>query len=267
MSVPSAMAPETQAVPIAASVGSLVSVVMPVYNAQSFLRASVESVLCQTHREWELIAVDDGSSDGSHELLMELARQDSRLRVIRLATNSGVAAARNAGLAVAEGGHVAFLDSDDRWHPRKLEWQLAQMLQTGARVSYAAYDRVTPSGTVLSRVRPPATVTYADMLKSNYICLSTGMYDRSLGDTSFRAIGHEDYVFWLGLIRRAGAAVCIHAPEPLAWYLVRDGSVSSNKLKAARWQWRIYREVEELGWIRAMICMVHYTRHALRKRR
>ena len=166
----------------------LVSVIMPVYNARDFLCASIDSVLSQTHRKLELIAVDDGSSDGSLDLLTELASCDPRLRVICLPANGGVAAARNAGLAAATGSHVAFLDSDDRWHPRKLEWQLAQMLQTGAQITYAAYDRVTPSGTVLSQVRPPASVSYTDMLKSNYICLSTGMYDRSLGDASFRAI-------------------------------------------------------------------------------
>jgi len=245
----------------------LVSVVMPVYNARDFLRASVASVLEQTHRRLELVAVDDGSSDGSLELLTTLAQEDARIRVIRQPVNGGVAAARNAGLAAATGSHIAFLDSDDRWHPRKLELQLAWMLQTGARVAYAAYDRVAPSGKLLSQVRPPASVSYADMLKSNYICLSTGMYDRSLGDVSFRKIGHEDYVFWLDLVRRAGAALCVDAPEPLAWYLVREGSVSSNKLRAARWQWRIYRDVEKLGWVRATTCMAHYVWHALRKRR
>jgi glycosyltransferase involved in cell wall biosynthesis len=245
---------------------SVVSVVMPVYNAEPWLRRSVESVLGQTHPSLELLAVDDGSSDGSWAMLEDCAAADARVRPIRLERNGGVAAARNAGIAAATGDYIAFLDSDDWWHPRKLEWQLAQMAAAGARVSYGPYDRVTPDGRLLSQVRPRPVVDYREMLKSNHIGHLTGMYERSLGAAWFQRVGHEDYVFWLELVRRAGRAVCISAPEPLAWYLVRDGSVSSNKLRAAAWQWRIYREIEQLGRLASAVYMFHYTWHAVRKR-
>jgi glycosyltransferase involved in cell wall biosynthesis len=245
---------------------SLVSVVMPVYNAEPWLRRSVESVLRQTHASLELIAVDDGSTDGSWAMLQAYAAEDARVRPIRLARNGGVAAARNAGIAAATGSHVAFLDSDDWWHPRKLEWQLAQMVAAGVRVSYGPYDRVTPQGRLLSQVRPREAVDYRDMLKSNHIGHLTGMYERSLGEAGFRRVGHEDYVFWLELVRRAGRAICVEAQEPLAWYLVREGSVSSNKIRAAAWQWRIYREIERLGWLASTVYMFHYAWHAVRKR-
>lgn len=245
---------------------SVVSVVMPVYNAEQWLRHSIGSVLRQTHSSLELIAIDDGSSDQSWDILREYARLDPRIRPIQLERNGGVAAARNAGIAVATGGYIAFLDSDDWWHPRKLEWQLAQMIAAGARVSYGAYDRVTLHGRLLSQVRPRREVHYRDMLKSNHIGHLTGMYARSLGTVEFRRVGHEDYVFWLDLVRRAGRAICISAPTPLASYLVRDGSVSSNKLRAAAWQWQIYRRIERLGWPRSAFYMCHYAWHAIRKR-
>lgn len=245
---------------------SLVSVVMPVYNAEQWLGRSIESVLRQTHPSLELLAVDDGSSDRSWDILCECASQDGRIKPIRLQRNAGVAAARNAGLAMATGSYIAFLDSDDWWHPRKLEWQLAQMVSTGAQVSYGPYDRVTPQGRLLSQVRPRDTVDYRDMLRSNHIGHLTGMYARTLGEAGFQRVGHEDYVFWLDLVRRSGRAICIRAPSPLAWYLVRDGSVSSSKLRAAAWQWRIYRRIERLGWLSSALYMFCYTWHAVRKR-
>ena len=244
----------------------VVSVVMPVYNAEHWLGRSIDSVLQQTHPALELIAVDDCSSDRSWDRLQRYAALDARVRVIRLEQNGGVAAARNVGIAAATGQYIAFLDSDDWWHPRKLEWQLAQMIQSGVQVSYGPYDRVTPQGRLLSQVRPRSSVEYRDMLKSNHIGHLTGMYERSLGAAGFQRVGHEDYVFWLGMVRRAGRAICISAPEPLAWYLVRNGSVSANKIRAAAWQWRIYRQIERLGWLASAIYMCHYGWHAMRKR-
>jgi glycosyltransferase involved in cell wall biosynthesis len=246
----------------------LVSVVMPVYNADATLRRSIESVLAQTYPRWELLAVDDCSKDGSWKTLRALADADARVRPIRLARNGGVANARNAALDAAAGRYVAFLDSDDRWHPRKLELQLACMRETGARVSYAGFERVAEDDRVLSRVTPPAAVTYTDMLKSNHIGNLTGMYlHEAAPDVRFLRMGHEDYVFWLEIVRRTGRAVCVPSDGPLAWYLVRASSVSSNKLRAAGWQWRIYRDVEQLGFASAARYMAFYVWHALAKRR
>ena len=245
----------------------LVSVVMPVYKAQATLRRAIDSVLAQTHTALELLVVDDCSPDESWALIADYARNDRRVRPIRLAANSGVAAARNIGLDAAAGRWIAFLDSDDWWHARKLELHLAAMREAGARVSYSGFERVSEDGRALSYVEPPPEVTYAEMLKSNHIGNLTGMYDRALGDARFVRIGHEDYVFWLDMVRRAGRAIRVDCDEPLAWYLVREGSVSSNKLRAAGWQWRIYRDVEKLGFAESLRYMGFYIWHAVRKRR
>lgn len=246
---------------------ALVSVVMPVYNADATLRRALDSVLQQTHARLEVLAVDDGSSDASWPTLIDYASRDARVRPIRLAMNSGVAAARNAGLDAAAGGYVAFLDSDDWWHPRKLELQVAAMQRAGARVSYTSFQRVAEDGRELSRVTPPPSVTYRQMLESNHIGNLTGMYRRDVGELRFLRVGHEDYVFWLEMVRAAGSAVCVDSEGPLAWYLVRASSISANKLKAARWQWRIYREIEGLGFFDALRYMGHYVWHAAKKRR
>ncbi|MGH8174411.1 MAG: glycosyltransferase family 2 protein, partial [Rhodanobacteraceae bacterium] len=237
---------------------SRVSVIMPAYNAIASIARSIDSVLAQTHRDLELLVVDDGSSDGTAELIARYAKSDARVRALLQERNVGVAAARNAGIAAASGAFIAFLDSDDWWHPCKLELSLAGMRSAGARVSYSGYRRVGEDGRVLSNVNPPASLTHADMLRSNFIGNLTGMYERSLGDGEFPRMGHEDYVFWLQMVRRAGRAIRVDHDEPLAFYLVRRQSVSSNKLHAAGWQWRIYRDVEGMSVLKACGYMVLY---------
>jgi glycosyltransferase involved in cell wall biosynthesis len=254
-----------QNAPILAEPG-LVSVIMPAYNAEAFIARSIDSVLVQSRMHLELIIVDDCSTDGTFAGVARQAAEDERIRVQRLPRNSGVAAARNAGIGLARGEYIAFLDSDDWWHPRKLELQIAQMQAHGATVSYCAFQRVSEDGRDLSRVDPPARLTHADMLSSNFIGNLTGVYARKLGPAEFMRMGHEDYVFWLQMIRRAGGALRIEYPEPLAFYLVRDGSVSANKLRAAGWQWRIYRDIEHLSPLRAAWYMGHYLWNALAKR-
>lgn len=245
---------------------ALVSIIMPAYNAAATLQGAVLSVLSQTHDAWELIVVDDGSTDGTASMIDALAAADTRIHAVHLARNAGVAAARNAGIAAARGSHIAFLDSDDSWHPGKLACQLQHMANTGARVCYAPYDRVTEDGRLLSHVRPPARVGYAQMLSSNHIGNLTGIYDRCLGDLAFRKVGHEDYVFWLEMVRRAGYASCVPSGEAMAYYLVRHGSVSADKWRAAQWQWHIYRDVAELDWLSSARYMCHYAWLAMRKR-
>ncbi len=244
-----------------------VSVIMPAYNAAATLQASMDSVFAQTHADVELLVIDDCSKDASWDIVQSMAAREPRLVPIRMPRNGGVAAARNAGIEAATGTHIAFLDSDDRWLPDKLAQQLAHMRATGACISYTAYRRFDESGRELSIVRPPAEVGYADMLKSNRIGNLTGVYDRALGDGRFLRIGHEDYVFWLAMVRRAGIARRVPNSEPLAEYLVRNGSLSADKRKAAQWQWNIYRNVEGLGRVRAAWYFAHYAAIAVAKRR
>lgn len=243
-----------------------VSVVMPAYNAAATLQASMDSVLGQSYRALELLVVDDCSHDASWALAQAAAERDNRVVPIRQPRNAGVAAARNQGIEAASGAIVAFLDSDDTWHPEKLARQVSHMRASGAQVSYGAYRRVDERGRVLSQVMPPARVCHVDMLKSNRIGNLTGAYDRALGDMRFQRIGHEDYVFWLELVRRAGQALRIPDPAPVADYLVRGGSLSANKLRAAGWQWRIYREIERLDPLRSGWYFAHYAGNALLKR-
>jgi teichuronic acid biosynthesis glycosyltransferase TuaG len=244
-----------------------VSVIVPVFNAEKTLQKAIESVLQQTFPAVELIVVDDCSTDASAAMVEAYADKDPRVKAIRQPSNAGVAAARNRGLDAASGTHIAFLDSDDWWAPRKLEMQLEQMRRSAAKVCYATYQRVDETGKAISLVRPPSAITYTDLLKSNYIGHLTGLYERSVGNFRFRRIGHEDYAFWLDVLKASGGAVCASHRDPLAFYTVRSGSISSNKLRAAGWQWRIYRDVVNLGIFNASRYMIHYAIRAVMKRR
>lgn len=247
----------------------LVSVVMPLYNAERFVRRSMESVLAQTHASLELLVVDDASTDASPSVAEAVAAGDPRVRILRNGRNLGVAETRNRALDAARGRYVAFLDSDDWWLPRKLETQLEAMGRAGAAIAYGSYRRVDTDGRCLGLVVPPPVLAHGDMLRSNRIGHSTGIYDREAvgADARFRHIGHEDYAFWLDLLRGAGPAVGVGGGEPLACYLVRDGSISSNKARAVQWQWRIYRQHEGLGLLASGWYMAHYAALAVAKRR
>lgn len=242
-----------------------ISVVMPAFNASRYLNRAVESVLAQSIPDWELLIVDDASTDETGVLAANWALRDSRIQSITMPVNSGVAAARNRALDVARGRYIAFLDSDDLWDPLKLETQLRCMREAGALICYSAYRRIDEKGNVIGSVRIPGSIDYKTLLRSNFIGNLTGIYDaKMLGKQYFTDFGHEDYVAWLELLKKAGSAQGVKLE--LASYRVYAGSTSANKFKAMAWQWRIYRESQRLGWLRSAYLMMFYAYFAALKR-
>lgn len=242
-----------------------VSVVTPVWNAAATLAATVASVQAQTFPDWEMLLVDDGSTDGSRALAERLAAADPRLRVLAQEENTGAAAARNRAIRAARGRFIAFLDADDLWRPEKLARQVP-VLQAGHPLVFAAYRRVAADGRPLGIVRPPARVSRADLLKGNAIGCLTAVYDSAtLGKVEMPPIARrQDYGLWLELLRRTPYAHGL--PEVLADYRVRPGSLSGDKLAAARATWALYREVERLPRLRAAWCFAHYAAGGVAKR-
>ncbi len=245
---------------------STVSVVTPMYNAASHIGDAIGSVLRQTHGDWEMLVVDDCSSDDSAEIVSRLARRDKRIKLIRSRENLGPAEARNIGIEASEGRYLAFLDSDDLWHPEKLQRQI-EFMRSGARLSYTAYQKISEDGAHLGRPIPVRDeVGYAQMLNTNAIPCLTAMLDvRQVGKRYMPAVGHEDYAYWLNILRDGVVAHGLN--QVLAYYRVRSGSVSNDKLKAAGFQWRIYRRVEKLSLPRSLYHFTCYTYHGLKKQR
>lgn len=239
------------------------SVIMPAYNAAATIGRAIDSVLAQTDPDFELIVIDDGSRDATRELVADFAQRDARVRLVALAQNGGVARARNAGIDEARGRYLGFLDADDYWFESKLARQ-RQAFAAGATVVCSAYFRENAAGG-RRLVTPPARFDFADLLRGNCIGNLTGAYDRgALGTFHQQPIGHEDYLMWLEVLRRSGAAVAIQ--EPLAVYSDGAASLSSSLPRSARWTWRIYRRHLGLSWPASSRCFASYLVGAVRKR-
>ena len=226
-----------------------VSVVMPAYNCARWLYESVESVRAQTYTDWELLLVDDGSTDDTSIIAAELAHGDGRIRLFHTAGRQGPAAARNLALDNATGEYVAFLDADDFWLPEKLERQLLFMHENNAAFSCTAYRRVSAAtGETLGFVCPFPKADYKKVLYyANPVGNSTAMYRREgLTDLRVPAIRkRNDFALWLSLLKRVDFAWGL--AECLGGYRVRVDSVSADKWALLRYQWQLYRNVEKLN--------------------
>ncbi|MEH6388839.1 MAG: glycosyltransferase family 2 protein [Pseudomonas profundi] len=237
------------------------SVVMPVYNGSETLEESVSSVLNQTFDDFELIIVNDCSTDGTSDIVARLASRDGRIVNIKLSENEGVAHARNRAIELAVGRYICFLDADDTWLPEKLEKQL-EAFSGGALVVCSSYFRFRAEGGAESLVAVPAYFSYRQMLSGNMIGNLTGAYDSwKLGKFYQKKIGHEDYLMWLRVMAEARRAVGI--AEPLARYRVGAGSLSGSKIRAAAWTWHIFRKELNLSIYAAVRCFVVYSINAL----
>lgn len=235
-----------------------VSVIMASYNCASFLEAAVGSVLEQSFADWELIISDDASTDDTLKLLPKLQALDSRVHCITSSTNRGAAGARNAALAMARGRYIAFLDSDDLWKPQKLERQIEFMVRNQVAFSFSSYERIDEAGAHRGFVRAPKSVSYRQLLFGNVVGCLTAVYDTSaFGKVEMPDIAmRQDYGLWLRLLKRTKHAVSLE--ESLGYYRLRSTSMSARKLRAAKFTWRLLREVEQLSFLKAIFYFGSY---------
>ncbi|CAG9433021.1 UDP-Glc:alpha-D-GlcNAc-diphosphoundecaprenol beta-1,3-glucosyltransferase WfgD [Providencia alcalifaciens] len=239
----------------------LVSIIMPCYNSERFIVESINSVLDQSYKFFELIIVNDASTDNSVSLISSY--KDSRIVLINLEKNEGVSSARNKGLSIAKGDYIAFIDSDDIWISNKLEKQI-ELLNKDWDVICSNYSTFNLNGLVNTRYAPEI-ITYKDMLRSCFIGNLTGIYHaKKIGKFYQKNVGSEDYLMWLSVLKKAEKAYCIQ--EPLAKYRIHETSLSSNKVKSINWQWNIYRKELKLNFIQSFYYLCCYIFHALKKR-
>jgi teichuronic acid biosynthesis glycosyltransferase TuaG len=213
---------------------------MPAYNAAETIVQAIDSVVAQTYPDWELIVVNDGSSDGTSELVRRKYGAESRIRLIDNDPNRGVACSRNIAIELSSGKYIAFLDCDDWWEPSKLQEQIALMETTGSKCCHSYYRRVSGDiGRALSVVRAPDRVTLQDMYFTNQIGNLTGIYHAGiLGKFFQKEVRHEDYAMWLEIL---GTTDSICVPKVLANYRVKEGSLSGNKIQSLSWHFAILR--------------------------
>lgn len=245
----------------------LVSVIMPAYNVECYIEQSIRSVMSQTHRNLELIVIDDCSTDNTLEIVKAMSDADERITVIENDENLGVAMTRNRGFAAARGEWVALLDSDDVWHEDKLEKQLRVAMRTGCDIVYCSYAMIDEGGRIFSEYIVPESTTYDEMLRESTISCSTALLSRRIFETEQFPHGfyHEDYVYWLRLLKMGYTAAA--SSELLAEYRVVKDSRSYNKLNAAKMRWNIYRKVEGLSLRRSISAFCSYSVRGFAKHR
>jgi len=242
----------------------LVSIITPCYNAQAYIAEAIESVLAQTYEHWEMLIVDDASTDKSREIIQSYAEKDSRIKLIMNEQNRGTARSRNRAIEQARGEYIALLDSDDVWLSNKLEVQITLMDSEVVFVCFSAYFIMNVNSQTIGCYSSFEKVSYVDLLKTSSIGTLTMIYNaKKLGKFYFHQVGHEDYVMKLEMLKKVDFAYGIE--EPLARYRIGGHSLSRNKLKAAKWQWYIYRNIEKLSLMKSVYYFLNYIYYGFTK--
>lgn len=246
----------------------LVSIVMPTYNCMNYIGETVETVLEQTYQNWELLIVDDRSTDNTKKVVDKFSTQDNRIRYIELEKNSGVAGARNRGIEEARGNYIAFLDSDDLWKKDKLEKQVRFMQEHQYAFTFTSYDLIDEAGNKLNKcVEVPEKIDYDTLLYNTPIFTCTVMYDKKqMGDVRMPQLANgEDVATWLRMLKKVPYAYGIQ--ECLVSYRKRAKSLSSGVVTKLIRRWKIYRKSEELPFINAGVLYIKYLFCVVRKRK
>ncbi|MCP9199317.1 glycosyltransferase [Gramella sp. GC03-9] len=226
----------------------LVSVVMPAYDSEAFISEAIQSVISQTYPNWELIVVDDGSSDATPKIIQEFIAADDRIKLVRNDRNQGTHIARNKAIEAAGGNFIAFLDADDRWKAEKLQKQLELMIEKNLAACFSSYDLIDEMGNSLGKkVEALEELSYEKLLKANYVGNLTGIYSLDkLGKIYCPDIKkRQDWALWLEVVRKSGPIDGIQ--ESLAVYRIRKGSISGNKLEMLKYNFQVYQKVLGYG--------------------
>jgi teichuronic acid biosynthesis glycosyltransferase TuaG len=244
----------------------LVSIITPAYNCEKFIVDTIESVIAQSYLNWEMIIINDKSSDNTKSIVEKYCSIDSRIKLINQEKNSGVAKARNVGIEAAEGRFIAFLDSDDCWKNDKLKKQLEFMKKNDYALTYTSYEYISEDGKKLNKIiNIPSSQNYKQGLKNTIIGCLTVIVDREkVGDFEMPQLSHgEDHATWLKIMKSGHVAYGLN--ENLALYRVSKKSLTGNKFKVVKLQWKNYRENEGLSSILSFYYFIAYLINAFKK--
>ena len=217
---------------------------MPAHNVGEYIAESMKSVLKQTYLDWELIIVDDCSTDETINVITPFL-EDTRIRLLVNDTNLGGAGSRNVAIKHARGRYIAFLDSDDLWTPNKLEKQIGFMQGYNVGFSFSAHTTIDEQGNLLEQVGVPRKVNFKSLLRHNYIGCLTAIYDTKFYGKVYMPLvkKRQDFALWLELLKRFDYAYSLN--DNLGFYRIRSGSLSRSKLDAFKYYWRVLRDVGE----------------------
>ena len=238
---------------------ALVSIITPSYNSAKFIAETIQSVQNQTYSNWEMIIVDDGSSDETENVVLSIIENDNRFQFHKLNQNSGPAVARNTGIEKASGDYMTFIDADDIWFPTFIENNIKTIQETGIPFVFSSYRRANEQlEFVYSDFIVPHKVSYTDILKSNSIsCLTAFLDIKKLGKKYMPLIRkRQDMGLWLNYLKVIPFAHGIQ--ETQAIYRIRENSLSRKKSDLIYYQWQFYRAVEQLNIFQSLYYMAHW---------
>lgn len=231
----------------------LVSIITPSYNSANFITDTIESVLKQTYPHWELLITDDCSTDNSVEIIREYAKKDARIKLQKLEVNSGAGVCRNKSIEAAKGRYIAFCDSDDVWMPHKLEKQLLFMEEKRCALVYSSYMLMDEAGNEEGIAVCRSNLDFNSLKRGNEIGCLTAVYDTArVGKVYMSPIRkRQDWGLWLDIL--AKCKVAYGMKEPLAYYRIRSGSISNNKLALVKPNINVYRTILKFPVLKAYL--------------
>ena len=247
----------------------LVSIIVPVYNSEKFIEDTINTVKQQTYKKWELILVNDCSTDNSKKIIKKYVEEDERIKLINLEKNSGAAIARNTGIDNAKGRYIAFLDADDLWNKEKLEKQIKFMKDNDYEFTYTSYEFANeygiPNG---KKVIAKKVLNYKYILKNNIISTITVMFDIEKIDKELIKMPNiqyvEDTATWWKILRNGHTAYGIS--DLYSYYRRTPKSNSVNKFRTQKFLWRVYRKNENLSFVYSLYCLMFKNLNAIFRR-
>lgn len=231
----------------------LVSIITPSFNSHLFIEETIESIINQTYKNWELLITDDCSSDDSIKIIEKYTKKDSRIKLFKLDKNSGAGVCRNKSIEMAQGKYIAFCDSDDVWMPHKLEKQLKFMNEKKCALSYSSYMLMNEAGKEQGIVVCMRKIDFASMKRDDGIGCLTAIYDtEKVGKMYMSSIRkRQDWGLWLEILAKCKIAYGIK--EPLAYYRLRSGSISNNKYALIKHNINVYRSILKFSLLKSYI--------------
>ena len=235
----------------------LVSIITPSYNSEKFISDAILSVQLQNYKNWEMIIVDDFSTDKTIKIIQEFASKEKRIKFFELEKNSGTGAARNFALKKAKGRYIAFLDADDLWKPEKLKIQIDFLKKNHQFFTFSFYDCIDENGNSINKiVKAPKTLTFTKLFFCNFVGNLTGIYDTNyfgkIPVSTYRK--RQDWMMWLTILKKIKKAKPI--PQSLAVYRIRKNSISASKIDLLKHNFLVYNQFHKFNIVISAFCMV-----------
>lgn len=221
----------------------LVSIITPTYNSADFISATIDCIIAQTYRNWELLITDDCSSDNTIDIVKQYAQKDERIKLFQLEKNSGGGVSRNNSIKQAKGRYIAFCDSDDRWTPDKLATQIAFMKEKDCAFSYGSYMLCDEQDNVIGINICLSKLSYTRILMDNFVGCLSAVYDTSkVGKVYMPTIRkRQDWGLWISVLKKCKVGYGVK--KPIGYYRIRKNSVSSNKWVLIRYHAMLYQQM------------------------